>query len=235
MSGGPLLPRPGPVPAITAIDEAAWAPIPYWLSAPEVSGADIAETPFTAFTGDRRHARPVRPVARRVRLTPGSQLALFTIWDYHAFVTDRDLPLADIEADHRRHAVVEQAIAELKSAGLKHLPPGRFTANAATLRDDLATWVSHARRTGGRAITLPRTRTATGRTVADREQTTAVRARARSNGYTVSDRAGSLRPRRTPSPPPTDPAARFWFGQRDCRRLVGRHPRPTGLRRALLT
>jgi len=98
-----------------------------------VSGADIAETAFTVFAGDRRHARQVRLILRRVRPTPSSQLALFTAWDFHAFVTDRDLPLADVEADHRRHAVVEQTIAELKSAGLAHLPSGHFMANAAWL------------------------------------------------------------------------------------------------------
>ncbi len=119
--------------AIDAIDESAWQPIPYWLSTPEVSGADIAETPFTVFARDSKHARQVRLVVRRVRPTPGSQLALFTTWDYHAFVTDRDLPLAEVEADHRRHAVVEQSIAELKSAGLAHLPSGNFMANAAWL------------------------------------------------------------------------------------------------------
>lgn len=119
--------------AIAAIDEAGWAPIPYWLSTPEVSGADIAETTYTVFAGDKRHARQVRLVVRRVAPTPGSQLALFTTWDYHAFVTDRDLPLAEVEADHRRHAVVEQHIAELKSAGLAHLPSGKFMANAAWL------------------------------------------------------------------------------------------------------
>jgi hypothetical protein len=119
--------------AIEAIDEGAWQQIPYWLSTPEVSGADIAETPFTVFAGDQTHARGVRLVVRRVRPTPGSQLALFTTWGYHAFVTDRDLPLAEVEADHRRHAVVEQNIAELKSAGLAHLPSGRFMANAAWL------------------------------------------------------------------------------------------------------
>jgi hypothetical protein len=108
--------------AIDAIDDSVWQPIPYWLSTPEVSGGDIAETPFTVFAGDKRHARQVRLVVRRVRPTPGSQLALFTAWDYHAFVTDRDLPLAEVEADHRRHAIVEQAIAELKNAGLAHLP-----------------------------------------------------------------------------------------------------------------
>ena len=108
--------------AIETIDEDAWQPIPYWLSTPEVSGADIAQTPFTVFAGDKRNARQVRLVVRRVRPTPGSQLALFNAWDYHAFVTNRDLPLAEAEADHRRHAVVEQSIAELKSAGLANLP-----------------------------------------------------------------------------------------------------------------
>ena len=119
--------------AIEKIDQDAWQPIPYWLSTPEVSGADIAETAFTVFAGDKRHARQVRLVVRRVRPTPGSQLALFTTWDYHAFVTDRDLPVTEVEADHRRHAIVEQSIAELKSAGLAHLPSGKFTANAAWL------------------------------------------------------------------------------------------------------
>ncbi len=119
--------------AIDAIPDAAWQPIPYWLSTPEVSGADVAEIPFTVFASDKRHARQVRLVVRRVRPTPGSQLALFTTWDYHAFVTDRDGNVLEIEADHRRHAVVEQSIAELKSAGLAHLPSGHFMANAAWL------------------------------------------------------------------------------------------------------
>lgn len=117
--------------AIEAIDEDAWAPIPYWLSTPEVSGADVAETSYTAFSG--KDAITVRLVVRRVRPTPGSQLALFTSWDYHAFVTNRPENVLEIEADHRRHAIVEQRIAELKSAGLKHLPSGKFMANAAWL------------------------------------------------------------------------------------------------------
>jgi hypothetical protein len=62
--------------ALDAIVEAAWQPIRYWLSTPEVSGADIAETAFTVSSGDKRHARQVRLVVRRVRPTPGSQLAL---------------------------------------------------------------------------------------------------------------------------------------------------------------
>lgn len=119
--------------AIDAIDASTWQPIPYWLSTPAVSGADVAETAFTVFASDKRHARQVRLVVRRVRPTPGSQLALFTAWDYHAFITDRVGDVLEIEADHRRHAVVEQSIAELKSAGLAHMPSGNFMANAAWL------------------------------------------------------------------------------------------------------
>jgi DDE family transposase len=99
--------------AIDAIPEDAWTPIPYWLSSPEVSGADVAETTYTAFTGT--DAIPVRLIVRRVRPTPGSQLALFTTWDYHAFVTNRPGDMVETEADHRRHAVVEQRIAELSA------------------------------------------------------------------------------------------------------------------------
>jgi len=118
--------------AIEAIEEAAWTPIPYWLSTPDVSGADVAETSYTAFAGTKQ-AMTVRLVVRRVRPTPGSQLALFTTWDYHAFVTDREGDMLQLEAEHRRHAIVEQSIAELKSAGLAHLPSGQFMANAAWL------------------------------------------------------------------------------------------------------
>lgn len=118
--------------AIASIPESARVPIPYWLSTPEVSGADLAETAYTCFV-HTREAIEVRLIVRRVRPTPGSQLALFTEWDYHAMVTDRDGDLHEVEAEHRRHAVVEQSIAELKSAGLAHLPSGRFMANAAWL------------------------------------------------------------------------------------------------------
>ncbi len=47
--------------------------------------------------------------------------------------TDSPLPLLQAEADHRRHAIIEQVIAELKAGPLAHLPSGKFTANAAWL------------------------------------------------------------------------------------------------------
>ena len=44
----------------------------------------------------------------------GSQLALFVTYSYHAFITDRDGNTLDLEAGHRRHAEVENAIRDLK-------------------------------------------------------------------------------------------------------------------------
>ena len=71
---------------------------------------------------------------RRVKPTPGSQLALFASYSYHGFITNRDGDTLELEADHRRHAEVENAIRDLKyGVGLNHLPSGRFAANGAWL------------------------------------------------------------------------------------------------------
>ena len=93
-------------------------------------------------------AAPVRLIVRRVKPTPGSQLALFAIYSYHGFITDRDGELLELEADHRRHAEIENAIRDLKyGVGLNHLPSGRFAANAAWLAvqvmaHNLARWTA---------------------------------------------------------------------------------------------
>jgi len=86
---------------IEVIPEAAWSAIPYW----QEGGADVAEIPFTPFAGER-DAREVRLIVRRVRPSPGRQLALFTPYSYHAFITDRAGATLALEADHRRHAEV---------------------------------------------------------------------------------------------------------------------------------
>ena len=66
--------------------------------------------------------------------TPGSQFAFFTLHDYHALITDRVGEMLELEADHRRHAEIENAIRDLKyGVGLNHLPSGKFAANAAWL------------------------------------------------------------------------------------------------------
>jgi hypothetical protein len=119
--------------AIAAIPEAAWVQIAY-----QPDGvAQVAETPYH---GDRL-------IVRRVR-NQGDQAQLFPTWRYHAFVTNRVGTATWLDADHRRHAVCELAIRDLKAgAGLAHLPSGRFAANAAwllaaTLAHNLLRWTA---------------------------------------------------------------------------------------------
>ena len=128
---------------IEAIPEDAWTPIPYWMD----GAADVAETTCTPFQAEA-DAAPVRLIVRRVKPTPGSQLALFAKYSYHGFITDRDGELLELEADHRRHAEIENAIRDLKyGVGLNHLPSGRFAANGAwlavqTMAHNLARWTA---------------------------------------------------------------------------------------------
>ncbi len=130
---------------IAALPEEAWTPIPY----PIPGGADVAEIAYTPF---RKYgwkiAVPYRLIIRRVRPKPASQLALFTDYDYHPFLTDRAGDMLTLEADHRRHAEIENAIRDLKyGMGLNHLPSGRFAANGAWLAvqviaHNLARWTA---------------------------------------------------------------------------------------------
>ena len=128
---------------IEAIPEEDWTPIPYWME----GAADVAETSYTPFDSEP-DAAPVRLIVRRVKPTPGSQLALFANYSYHAFITDRDGETPELEADHRRHAEIENAIRDLKyGVGLNHLPSGRFPANGAGLAvqviaHNLARWTA---------------------------------------------------------------------------------------------
>ena len=78
---------------IEAIPETDWTPISYWME----GAADVAETEYTPF-GSEPDAVPVRFIVRRVKPTPGSQLALFANYSYHAFITDRDAETLDLEA-----------------------------------------------------------------------------------------------------------------------------------------
>ena len=94
---------------IEAIPEMDWTPVPYWMD----GAADVAETTYAPFQ-DEPDAAPVRLIVRRVKPTPGSQLALFASYSYHGFITDRDGDTLEPEADHRRHAEIENAIRDLK-------------------------------------------------------------------------------------------------------------------------
>jgi hypothetical protein len=118
---------------IAAINQDAWVEIVY----PDGGVAQVAET---RWKGDRL-------IVRRTRLV-GAQAELFPDWRYHAFVTDRVGTAVELDADHRRHAVVELCIRDLKDGvGLRHCPSGKFAANAAwlvatTLAHNLLRWVA---------------------------------------------------------------------------------------------
>jgi hypothetical protein len=132
--------------AIGTIPEQGWTPIQYPRAVFDeelrqwVSDAEVAETCFTAFTS-RRKADHVtaRLIVRRVRDanpahgTANAQGELFPVWRHHAVFTDLPRPMLVAEADHRRHASIEQIIADLKNGPLGHLPSGSFAANSAWL------------------------------------------------------------------------------------------------------
>ena len=115
--------------AIAAIADDAWVDIDY---TPD-GQAQVAETAYTTGTGRRRVTR--RLVVRRTRLTDRAQQRLWPDWRHHGFVTDLDGDAVTVDAFHRRHAVVELAIRDLKAgAGLDHVPSGNFHANSAWLQ-----------------------------------------------------------------------------------------------------
>jgi len=116
---------------IETIAEGAWVDIVY----PNGGQAQVAETIYvTGGYHSQRPERRVRLVVRRTRLTDPDQAQLWPDWRYHAFITNLDLPLVEIDQFHRDHATIELAIRDLKDgAGLQHCPSGRFFANAAWL------------------------------------------------------------------------------------------------------
>jgi len=133
------------VTAISGIDESAWTPIRYpnaiWDEDEQrfISDAEVAEVPFTAFTSRRKADHiTARLIVRRVkRLNPISvtqgQGELFSVYRHHGIFTDSPLVMLQAETTHRDHAIVEQAIADMKSGPLAHLPSGSFSANSAWL------------------------------------------------------------------------------------------------------
>jgi hypothetical protein len=132
--------------AIAGIGEDGWTAIHYPRAVFDdqlqqwVSDAEVAEIPFTAFAS-RSKTRQVsaRLIVRRVRdanpdhVHVNAQGELFRVWRHHAVFTDSPLPMLEAERDHRRHAIIEQVIADLKNSALAHLPSGHFAANSAWL------------------------------------------------------------------------------------------------------
>jgi hypothetical protein len=103
--------------AVEAIEESSWQKIDDY---PQEGEAQIAETTY----GGRRL------IVRRTRLV-GAQAQLWPDWRHFALITNRTEHVTVVEAEHRDHAVVEQAIADLKDQALVHFPSGEFNANGA--------------------------------------------------------------------------------------------------------
>jgi hypothetical protein len=87
-----------------------------------------------------------RLIVRRTRLL-GAQAELFPDWRYHAFATNRTLPMLVADIDHRDHATIELAIRDLKDQALAHFPSGQMHANSAwtviaALAHNLGRWIT---------------------------------------------------------------------------------------------
>jgi Transposase DDE domain group 1 len=123
--------------AIEAIDEAAYTPVHYpgAVEDPDtgalISDAEVAETPYTLRLG-RGKKITARLVVRRVKDARYPE-ALFPVWRYHPFVTNSELPTAEADITHRRHAIIETTFADLIDGPLAHIPSGLFSANCAWL------------------------------------------------------------------------------------------------------
>ena len=103
--------------AIAAIDESDWLAIAY----PAGGEAMVAECTY----------KGQRLIVRRTRLV-GPQATLWPNWRHFAFLSDLEGSAVDLDAFHRRHAVVELCIDDWKEgAGMEHCPSGDFSANAA--------------------------------------------------------------------------------------------------------
>ena len=107
----------------TNIHNESWTPIAY----PDGGVGEVSETRY----------KDHRLIVRRTRPTPTNQTdrnqtEMWPDWEYHSFITNREGTAVFLDADHRKHAVVELAIRDWKQgAAGDHNPSGVFPANAA--------------------------------------------------------------------------------------------------------
>jgi len=130
--------------AIEAIDEAAYTPVHYpgAVKDPDtgalISDAEVAETPYTLRLA-RGRSLTVRLVVRRVKDARYPD-ALFPVWRHHPFVTNSELPTAEADITHRKHAIIETTFADLidRPAGAHPVGAVRGELRLAGLRGDRA-------------------------------------------------------------------------------------------------
>ena len=104
---------------IAEIPDQDWQPVSDY---PDSGVCELAETTL----GEDRL------IVRRVHLhAQADQTELFTYWRHHAFITNRQEALHEVDQEHRAHAQVELVIRDLKAQALAHFPSGDFSANSA--------------------------------------------------------------------------------------------------------
>jgi hypothetical protein len=120
---------------IAAIPDEDWRPVADY---PDTGICELAET---ALGEDRL-------IVRRVHLhAQEAQTELFTYWRHHAFITNREEAMHEVDKEHRQHAQVELVIRDLKDQALAHFPSGHWGANSAwtviaCLAHNLGRWTS---------------------------------------------------------------------------------------------
>lgn len=113
--------------AIATIVDDAWTTIRYTNALLDqatgswISTAQVAEVPFTAFTGRKKAEEiPGRLVVRRVPelngLEGAGQPTPFDTNRFHAFFTTSGMDTITADKTHRAHAIIEQVNADLKDS-----------------------------------------------------------------------------------------------------------------------
>ena len=119
-----------------------------------ISGAEVAETTHAAFTGRRRGEQvTTRLIVRRVGpLNPAGadQGELLTAYRHHAVFTDSPMTLLQAETQHRGHAIIEQVIADLRTAPWPTYPSCAWLVCAAIAFD-----LTRRRRSAGLDVPRP--------------------------------------------------------------------------------
>jgi hypothetical protein len=146
--------------AIMALRPTDWQPAQGVDTAARRRRAQVAELDVTP----AGWPAGTRAIVRRERPHPGAQLRLWDHngWRHQVTLTNTTGSAAAVEAQHRRHAQVENRIKDLKACGLERMPFTSFDANAAWMEMtltavDLLGWLQRLCLDGDLARAEPRT------------------------------------------------------------------------------
>ena len=110
-----------------------WSPIP---TIPRVSSGRPGGTASSLAGAGRQRGLPPPGWWCAGSRTPATATRCFQCGRHHPFLTNSDLPTADADIIHRRHAIIETTFADVIDGPLAHA--GLFVGNCA--------WLARARR-----------------------------------------------------------------------------------------